>query len=65
MMVASTVSVILRFVARRVSAAKYGPDDLCIVIALVRKALLSNFLLIDYAIHLLTDLQFKSSLPSA
>lgn len=43
-MVASTVSVFLRFLARRVSAAKYGLDDLCIVVALVRKTLLTCFL---------------------
>lgn len=36
MMVASTVSVILRMVARQMSSAKYGLDDVLIIIALVR-----------------------------
>lgn len=36
MSIASTLAVILRFVARNMSSAKYGLDDLFIVIALVR-----------------------------
>lgn len=35
MMVASTFAVVLRVAARKVSAAKYGLDDLFILIALV------------------------------
>lgn len=38
MTIASTVAVVLRLVARNISAAKYGMDDLFIVIALVRNA---------------------------
>lgn len=53
MIVASTLSVFLRFLARRVSGAKYGLDDLCIVIALVRKTFLTYFLN-NLAIHSLT-----------
>lgn len=38
MTIASTVAVVLRLVARNMSAVKYGTDDLFIMIALVRNA---------------------------
>lgn len=36
LMIITTVAVVLRFVARRMTAAKYGVDDLLTVLALVR-----------------------------
>ena len=41
-MVLATIAVLLRLVARRVSATKYGIDDLLIVLALV--SALANFI---------------------
>ncbi len=35
---ASTLAVVLRFIARHLSAARYGYDDLFIIIALVSHA---------------------------
>lgn len=43
MMVASTFAVALRISARKMSAAKYGLDDLFILIALVGLPLLPAF----------------------
>lgn len=43
MSIASTLAVILRIVARNMSSAKYGLDDLFIVIALVRYAVAISY----------------------
>lgn len=61
MMFASTLAVILRLIARLVSTAKYGYDDIFIVIALVRQSpgTARNFMNIEYFSDTVSSLDFS------